>query len=57
MKRRFRLGKLFWLLPLFALLTACGGGGGGGETAVAPTTGQWDSSTSKWDDANTQWGS
>jgi hypothetical protein len=57
MKRPFKLGKLVWLLPLFALLTACGGGGGGGGTSVTPTTGQWDSSTSKWDDANTQWGS
>jgi hypothetical protein len=32
MKRRFRLGKLLWLLPFFALLTACGGGGGGDST-------------------------
>ncbi len=57
MKRRFRLGKLLWLLPFFALLTACGGGGGGGgDATVTPTAGQWDSPTSKWDDTNTQWG-
>ena len=37
MKRRFRLGKLFWLLPFFALLTACGGGGGGGDSPPAST--------------------
>jgi hypothetical protein len=38
MKRRFRLGKLFWLLPLFALLTACGGGGGGDSGTPVSTT-------------------
>jgi hypothetical protein len=57
MKRFFRLSKLAWLLPLLALLTACGGGGGGGSSTPTPTAGQWDSSTSKWDDGNTQWGS
>jgi hypothetical protein len=38
MKRSFKLGKLLWLLPLFALLTACGGGGGGGDSAPPAST-------------------
>jgi hypothetical protein len=38
MKRRFRLGKLLWLLPFFALLTACGGGGGGDSTPPPPVS-------------------
>jgi hypothetical protein len=37
MKRSFKLGKLLWLLPLFALLTACGGGGGGDSAPLAST--------------------
>lgn len=36
MKRPFKLGKLVWLLPLFALLTACGGGGGGSTSTPPP---------------------
>jgi hypothetical protein len=38
MKRSFKLGKLLWLLPLFALLTACGGGGGGGDSGTPVST-------------------
>jgi hypothetical protein len=48
MKRRFRLGKLLWLLPFFALLTACGGGGGGGSSTPVSTACKLDG-TSKLD--------
>jgi hypothetical protein len=56
MKRRFRLGKLLWLMPLFALLTACGGGGGGGGEPAPPgtPTGVWNNPAHTW--SNAKWG-
>ena len=54
MKRRFLIPRSVWIIPLLALLSACGGGGGGGSSGGnAGTTCVWGSSN--W--GGCSWGS